>query len=101
MAFLLTIHGDRFRIERDSDLARVRSDIETAARAGGAFVTIPDDDRRVEVLVTGSTPVRIDFSTSRITASPLAGSWSGDGDGDDGGDLTDLDFYDLETFGLN
>jgi hypothetical protein len=59
MRVQLRVHGEQFILSDEAIIKKVRADIRTAARAGGAFVRI-GSGRAPEVLVTASTPVRID-----------------------------------------
>ena len=90
MVFWVKIHEDRFRLHDRQAVERLRTDIETAVRAGGAFVMVEEKSRRTEVLITASSRVRIDDVSSIAVA---AESW---GETDR---ASELDFLDFELYG--
>lgn len=59
MRVLVQLNSNLFVLRDPAVVATVRSDIEAAVRAGGAFVRIGPEGSP-EILVTPSTPVRIE-----------------------------------------
>ena len=57
MSVVITVQGEVFHLDDEAE-RRVRSDIETAVRGGGAFVSI--GGTATDVLVTPQSSVRID-----------------------------------------
>lgn len=58
MRLLIRVHRDQFILDGPETIARVRADIEAAARGDGGFVTMGSGDAP-EMLITASTPVLI------------------------------------------
>ena len=54
----MKVQNERFVVDEPDVIARLRSDIERAARTGGAFVAIGESG--INVLITPQTSVRVD-----------------------------------------
>lgn len=80
MAVVITIDSDRYVLDEDVDVDRVRADVVTAARAGGDLVHLVHTRGSTDVLVTATTPVRFDYRAPQPVAVP------------EGTDLNFLDF---------
>ncbi len=78
MPVVLSVNNHSFLLRDDEVISRVRSDIERAARAGGAFVTVGGSERAPQVLITPATPVRIDVIDEPEAADDDPGAGLGD-----------------------
>lgn len=86
MRLLVRVHRDQFILDGPEAIARIRADIEAAARRDGGFVTMGSGDAP-EVLITASTPV---FITAIPEADP-------DDYADDSAPATPA-FMDIDTY---
>lgn len=59
----VVIDGNTYRLFEDAGLELVKKDLLEAARSGGGFVTMSRGaTESLEVLITASTPIRIEHS---------------------------------------
>ena len=68
MAVAITIDSNRYVLDEDADVDRVRADVVTAARAGGDLVHLVHTRGSTDVLVTAATPVRFDYHAPQTIA---------------------------------
>jgi hypothetical protein len=61
VSIVLTINREQFILRDAETISRIRTELEEAVRAGGRMVVVGDAGQAPEVLVTPSTPVRIDL----------------------------------------
>jgi hypothetical protein len=87
MTYIVHIHHDSFRVD-DGTIDLVRAAIEAAVRLGGALVPIHHGERLTEVLVTPSSPVRIDEARVTHPTALAPHAW---------GSAVDLDDYELNA----
>lgn len=80
MPSIVVINREQFILRDAGALQRLRADILDAVRAGGAFVSVGASTDAPQVLVTASTPVRIDTAADDDlvvddhTAEPVIGT---------------------------
>ncbi|HWR84460.1 MAG TPA: hypothetical protein VN200_00555 [Rhodoglobus sp.] len=85
LGIVVHINRDQFILATSEAADRLRERIAAALRAGGAFVAMGDHPRAPEVLITPSTPVRIEHAPDIAALAEV----------DDGAEFVDFDTYRL------